>query len=56
MKRLRIVFFFHFPSDLLELIKPRLQMFVIMSDVAIEDITKDYIQVGSIGEAPTKTY
>jgi folate-binding protein YgfZ len=44
-------FFLSFPSDLLELIKPRLQMFVIMSDVAIEDITKDYIQVGSIGEA-----
>jgi len=43
-------FFLSFPLDLLEAIKPRLQMFVIMSDVYIEDITKDYIQVGSIGE------
>jgi len=44
------IFFLSFPSDLLEAIKPRLQMFVIMSDVSIEDVTKDYIQVGSIGE------
>ena len=43
-------FFLSFPSDLLEAIKSRLQMFVIMSDVVIEDVTKDYIQVGSIGE------
>ena len=47
-------FFLSFPSDLLEAIKPRLQMFVIMSDVVIEDVTKDYIQVGSIGEAHQK--
>ena len=44
-------FLLSFPSDLLEVIKPRLQMFIIMSDVVIEDITKDYIQVGSIGES-----
>ena len=44
-------FFLSFPSDLLGAIKPRLQMFIIMSDVIIEDITKDYIQVGSIDEA-----
>ena len=43
-------FFLSFPSDLLETIKPRLQMFVIMSDVVIEDISKEYIQVGSIDE------
>ena len=43
-------FFLSFPLDLLEAIKPRLQMFIIMSDVAIEDITKEYIQVGSISE------
>ncbi len=43
-------FFLSFPSDLLEVIKPRLQMFVIMSDVVIEDVTKEHIQVGSIGE------
>jgi len=43
-------FFLSFPLELLEAIKSRLQMFVIMSDVAIEDITTEYIQVGSIGE------
>jgi len=47
-------FFLSFPLDLLEAIKPRLQMFVIMSDVVIEDITKEYIQVGSIDEAHQK--
>jgi len=47
-------FFLSFPSDLLEAIKPRLQMFVIMADVIIEDITKEYIQVGSIGETHQK--
>jgi len=47
-------FFLSFSLDLLEAIKPRLQMFVIMSDVAIEDITNEYIQVGSIGEAHQK--
>ena len=43
-------FFLSFPLDLLETLKPRLQMFIIMSDVVIEDLTKDYIQVGSVGE------
>jgi len=43
-------FLMSFPLELLEIIKPRLQMFVIMSDVVIEDITKEYIQVGSIDE------
>jgi len=47
-------FFLSFPSDLLEAVKPRLQMFVIMSDVIIEDITKDYIQIGSIDEIHQK--
>jgi len=47
-------FFLSFPSDLLEVIKPRLQMFVIMSDVVIEDITNKYIQVGSIDESHQK--
>ena len=44
-------FFLSFPSDLLEVIKPRLQMFVIMSDVVIEDVTKEHIQIGSIDES-----
>ena len=39
-----------FPLDLLESIKSRLQMFVIMSDVIIEDASKDYSQIGSIDE------
>ena len=47
-------FFLSLPLDLLESIKSRLQMFVIMSDVVIEDITTEYIQVGSIGEAHQK--
>jgi len=47
-------FFLSFPSDLLEAIKPRLQMFIIMSDVVIEDITKEFIQIGSIDEAHQK--
>jgi len=47
-------FFLSLPSDLLEVIKPRLQMFIIMSDVVIEDITNEYIQVGSIDETHQK--
>jgi len=47
-------FFLSFPTDILEAIKSRLQMFVIMSDVSIEDVTKDYIQLGSIGETHQK--
>ena len=47
-------FFLSFPSDLLEVIKPRLQMFIIMSDVVIEDITNEYTQVGSIDETYPK--
>ncbi|MDC1447150.1 folate-binding protein YgfZ [Candidatus Thioglobus sp.] len=48
-------FFLSLPLDLLDFIKSRLQMFVIMSDVVIEDITTEYIQVGSIGEAHQKS-
>ena len=49
-------FFLSFPLDLLEVIKARLQMFVIMSDVVIEDITKEHIQVGSIDETYPKAF
>ncbi len=52
--RLEDSFLLSFPSDLLEVIKPRLQMFVIMSDVVIEDVTKEHIQVGSIDEPHQK--
>ena len=44
-------FFLSFPSDLLEVIKTRLQMFIIISDVVIEDVTKEHIQIGSIDES-----
>jgi tRNA-modifying protein YgfZ len=43
-------FLLSFPLDLLEIIKSRLQMFVIMSDVAIDDVTDDYLQIGVIDE------
>jgi len=43
-------FFLSFPLDLLKAIKPRLQMFVIMSDVTIDDVTSNYIQIGAIAE------
>ena len=49
-------FFLSFPRDLLESMKSRLQMFVIMSDVVIEDVTKDHIQVGSIDETHPKAF
>ena len=49
--RLENSFLLSLPSDLLEVIKPRLQMFVIMSDVVIEDLTKEHIQIGSIDES-----
>jgi hypothetical protein len=44
-------FLLSFPLDLLDIIKSRLQMFVIMADVNIEDITLEYSQIGSIDES-----
>jgi len=43
-------FMLSFPNDLLDKIKTRLQMFIIMSDVIIEDISKEYCQIGLINE------
>ena len=43
-------FILSFPGDLAEKIKARLQLFIIMSDVLIEDISKDYLQIGLINE------
>ena len=43
-------FLLSFPLDLLEIIKSRLQMFVIMSDVTIDDVTNHYLQIGAIDE------
>jgi len=43
-------FLLSFPLDLLDKIKPRLQMFVIMSDVIIQDVTEDFCQIGLVNE------
>ena len=43
-------FLLSFPLDLLEIIKSRLQMFVIMSDVTIDDVSDDNLQIGVIDE------
>ena len=49
-------FLLSFPLDLLEIIKSRLQMFVIMSDVTIDDVSEDYLQIGVIGENQNKAF
>ena len=49
-------FLLSFPLDLLETIKPRLQMFVIMSDVTIDDVTSSYLQIGTLDEEYQNAY
>ena len=49
-------FLLSFPNDLLNKIKTRLQMFVIMSDVLIEDISNTYNQIGLINENDSNAY
>ena len=49
-------FFISFPKDLLETIKSRLLMFVIMSDVVIEDVSSSYNQIGLIDEKQSNGY
>ena len=49
-------FLLSFPLDLLEVIKSRLQMFVIMSDVTIDDVSDDYLQIGVIDESHSSSY
>jgi folate-binding protein YgfZ len=49
-------FLLSFPIDLLDTVISRLQMFVIMSDVIIEDVTNNFIQVGLINEIDNKGY
>jgi len=44
-------FLLSFPLDLIEAIAPRLKMFVLMSDVVIEDVAGQYTQIGHI-DAP----
>ena len=43
-------FLLSFPADLAEKMKSRLQMFILMSDVIIEHITNQNIQIGLINE------
>ena len=49
-------FFLSFSLDLLETIKSRLQMFVIMSDVLIDDVSSAYLQIGAIDKDHQKAY
>ena len=49
-------FFLSFPIGLLDVLKARLQMFVIMSDVVIEDVTEVYCQIGVINKTEPGTY
>jgi tRNA-modifying protein YgfZ len=43
-------FYLSFPKDLLDAIQSRLKMFVIMSDVIIEDVSSRLAQIGVLGE------
>ena len=49
-------FLLSFPIDLLEKIHSRLKMFVIMSDVSIEDISSSYNQIGLINKSHQDSY
>jgi tRNA-modifying protein YgfZ len=49
-------FLLSFPRDLLEKIQSRLKMFVIMSDVEIEDISDNSNQIGVINETYKEAY
>ena len=49
-------FLLSFPQDLLEVVISRLQMFVIMSDVIIDDISEDYSQIGLVNERQPNAY
>ena len=44
-------FLLSFPLDLLDSIQSRLQMFVLMADVKITDVTEQYLQIGLIGNS-----
>jgi len=45
-----------FPQDLAEKVMARLRMFVIMSDVVIEDVSEQYYQIGLINENHPSAY
>jgi len=54
--RLNDYFILSFPAELSEKVTSRLQMFVIMSDVVIEDISEQYNQIGLINESHSNAY
>ena len=49
-------FLLSFPLDLLDSIKARLQMFVLMSDVTITSVTEQYLQIGVIDESQKDSF
>jgi folate-binding protein YgfZ len=49
-------FLMSFPIDLLEKIKSRLEIFVIMSDVVIDDLSNHLFQIGMINEKKSDVY
>ena len=49
-------FLLSFPIDLLDSIKSRLQMYVLMTDVKIIDVTDQYLQIGLIGESQKDSF
>jgi len=49
-------FLLSFPLDLLDLIKARLQMFVLMADVNITDVTEQFLQIGLIGKSQKDSF
>ncbi|MDB2670891.1 folate-binding protein YgfZ [Candidatus Pseudothioglobus singularis] len=49
-------FLLSFPLDLADVIKSRLQIFIIMSDVIIDDISASYSQIGLIDEKHSNAY
>ena len=49
-------FLLSFPDDLITKVTPRLQMFILMSDVLIEDISSQYNQIGLLNENNSSAY
>jgi hypothetical protein len=49
-------FLLSFPADLVEKVLIRIQMFIIMSDVVIEDISEQYKHIGLINENDSNAY
>ena len=49
-------FLISFPIDLIEKIKSRLKMFIIMSEVVIEDLSNHLFQIGLINEKKSDVY